>query len=129
MSRKPIVAAAGLLLLACGIALAQQPPPPLGPASVPPLSFDPPSVSPLAPPVASPEQTLDQLLDAMEKLRTQKAELEKREQELLKVIQRKATQQKERMDKLGVNVMVHPLLPPVPPVLPDGSVPRFPVSR
>ena len=131
MSRKPIVVAGGILLLACGIALARQNPPPLGPPSVgalvnSPLSggvTPPPSIVPEAAPVvpgppAAPkkaeEQTLDQLLDALEQIRTQKSELEKKEQELTKVIQKKAAQQKDRMDKLGVNVNLLPLLPVVP---------------
>lgn len=57
-----------------------------------------------SPAVASPkleEMSLDQLLDAVEGLRARKAELEKKEQEMLKLINRKAEEQKERIDRLN----------------------------
>jgi hypothetical protein len=52
------------------------------------------------------EKTLDQLLDELTTLRAQKAEMEKKEQDLIKVIQQKAVKQNERMKQLG--------LPPTP---------------
>jgi outer membrane protein assembly factor BamA len=48
------------------------------------------------------EKTLDQLLDELTSLRAQKAEMEKKEQDLIKVIQQKALKQNERMRQLGL---------------------------
>jgi outer membrane protein assembly factor BamA len=47
------------------------------------------------------EKSLDQMLDELEALRVQKAQMEKKEQELLKAIQQKAAKQAERMKQLG----------------------------
>src|SRR5579871_3163905 len=48
------------------------------------------------------EKSLDQLLDTLEALRAQKAELEKKEKELVKSIQQKSDKQAERMKQLGL---------------------------
>ena len=132
MSRKPIAVAGGLLLLVCGIALARQDAglqlPPGGPVpGIPPLGLPiaPTPISPTSPPVApkpSAEPTLDELLASLEKLRGEKAELEKKEQELVKVIQKKATEQKVRMEKLGLSIQ--PAMPPIPIVPVGGTSPR-----
>ncbi len=52
------------------------------------------------------EKSLDQLLDDLELLRKQKAELEKKEQDLIKVIQQKADKQADRMKQLGLMIKV-----------------------
>lgn len=141
MSRKPIVAAGGLLLLAAGFALAHQdlPPlvPPIGgvsPTTTPPLAGSSgPVVPPIggsaipspppAPPKPPAEKTLDELMDEVEKIRTQKAELEKKEQELVKAIQKKTTEQNARMVKLGIP-QIMPAMPPIPIVPIGGTTPK-----
>jgi hypothetical protein len=77
---------------------------------------------PPEPPKAPPERTLDELMDEVEKIRAQKADLEKKEQELVKTILKKASEQKVRMDKLGVNP--NPVIPPIPIVPIGGSFPK-----
>jgi hemolysin activation/secretion protein len=73
-------------------------PPPVIAPPMPPLPIAPtiPSVQPTK------EKSLDQLLDELETLRKQKAEMEKKEQELVKLIQQKADKHVERMKQLGV---------------------------
>jgi len=51
---------------------------------------------------AGKEKSLDQMLDELESLHKQKAEMEKKEQELLKGIQLKAEKQADRMKQLGI---------------------------
>jgi hypothetical protein len=48
------------------------------------------------------EKSIDQLLDRLEALRAQKAELEKAEQELVKEIRRKMEKQSDRINRLGI---------------------------
>jgi hypothetical protein len=59
---------------------------------------------PTAPRAVAPpaEKSLDQLLDELEALRAQKAELEKKEAELTKAIRQKAERQADRMNRLGL---------------------------
>lgn len=59
-----------------------------------------PALSPSAQPAK--EKTLDQLLDELISLRAQKAEMEKKEQDLIKSIQQKTAKQNERMKQLGL---------------------------
>lgn len=152
MSRKPIVVA-GCLLLAAGIAFARQDKPPgpvtpelpsITPLTVPsapvaapvdalpklvgaqPAPFVPPLATlptPPAPPKGNDDLPLDELMDMVEKLRAEKAAIEKKEQELVKVIQKKAAAQKERMQKLG---MVPSAMPPIPIVPVGGIAPPVP---
>lgn len=66
------------------------------------------------------EQSLDQLLDELEALRDKKAEIEKKEVELTKAIQRKSEKQADRMNRLGVGGSVVPVAPvPVIPSTPQ----------
>ena len=60
------------------------------------------SIPPQVVPVAPKEPTVDEMLDSLEKLRAQKAEIEKREQELVAAIRRKIEKQSERLERLGV---------------------------
>jgi hypothetical protein len=64
---------------------------------------------------AGSEKSLDHLLDELEALRVKKAEIEKKEQELIRVIQQKTDKQVERMKKLGINgPAAAPAIPTVP---------------
>jgi hypothetical protein len=77
------------------------------------------------------DMTIDQLLEAVEKFREQKAELEKKEQTFMKVLHLKAAKQKERIDSLGG--APQPVSPPaaaemiaIPPVSNSGVAPKRP---
>lgn len=96
-----------LLVAAGGIAFTQPTSPPVTPALPDARLPSPPGV-----PVAAAEKSLDQLLDRLEALRAQKAELERQEQEVVKEIRRKVEKQSDRLQRLGVN---DPQLPPPPP--------------
>src|SRR5205823_11197464 len=107
-----------LVLLAAAAAYTQsQPPAPVGggptlpapvtvspdlapPSVVPPLPRQ--SIPPQSVPVAPKEPTVDEMLDSLERLRAQKLEIEKREQELVAAIRRKIEKQAERLERLGV---------------------------
>lgn len=78
---------------------------------IPASNMPPPNIPPITPaipvfpqPTIMPvkEKSLDQLLDELETLRAQKAEIEKKEQALTKTIQQKATKQADRMMQLGI---------------------------
>jgi hypothetical protein len=58
------------------------------------------------------EKTIDQLLNEVEQLRVQKAELAKREQELLKEVRLKLEKQAERVNRLGIAPSPPATLPP-----------------
>ena len=124
-----------LLLVACGVAYTQSQPrgipspgvptaPQPVPQSVP--SEPQPAVTPSSVPLA--EKTLDQLLDRLEALRAQKAELEKAEQEVVKEIRRKLERQADRVNRLGITA--NDLFPP-PGVSsslgPPAGIPTAPV--
>src|SRR5579872_3238224 len=64
------------------------------------LTIPAPAPTPSAQPAK--EKTLDQLLDELTSLRAQKAEMEKKEQDLIKTIQQKTLKQNERMKQLGL---------------------------
>ncbi|MDY3559671.1 hypothetical protein R5W23_000682 [Gemmata sp. JC673] len=67
---------------------------------------------------AKPEDlTIDQLIEAVDGFREQKAEIEKKERAYLKVLHRKAQSQKERIDGLGGDGQQ------APPTLVPGPVP------
>jgi hypothetical protein len=77
-------------------------------------------------PVATPpaEKSIDQILDEVNRIRAQKAELDRQEQELLKEARKKLDKLNERANQMGVNP---------PPVLDSitGSLtppPPLPVS-
>ena len=110
-------AVGGTLLAICGVVLAQAPTNPVPPLPGPPASVKVPTQPELSPdpePIPSvqrkaEDQTLEQLLDAVEIVRAQKAELEKKEQALRKALQKKMEKLKERIEKLDVGT------PPVAP--------------
>jgi hypothetical protein len=60
-----------------------------------------PPVTP-SPPAPPPEKSVDDLLTELERVQAQKAELEKKEQELKATLRKKLEQQTERLQKLGV---------------------------
>lgn len=93
-----------LLVAAGGIAYTQP-----APQTVPPTLPDARLPSLPGGPVSS---SLDQLLDRLEALRAQKADLERQEQEVVKEIRRKVEKQSDRLQRLGVN---EPFVPPPPP--------------
>ena len=74
-----------------------------------------------------PEPTVEQMLDSLESLRVQKAELDKKERELVASINKKIDKQTERMKKLGLEKP--PAAPPVVPVgVQDELIPTLPPS-
>ena len=121
--RLPAVLVAASLLAIGGIGYSQVPQPgSLPPPGIP--SFPSPSTSP---PPSMPEPTVEQMLDSLESLRVQKAELEKRERELVASINKKIDKQTERMKKLGLEKP--PAAPPVVPVgVQDELIPTLPPS-
>jgi ABC-type Fe3+-hydroxamate transport system substrate-binding protein len=124
------IAVAALLAIAGGVAYSQAPkpaPPAPGTSAPAPPELIPPSGVPVVPvaPAAPQEKTIDQILDDLERVRLQKAELEKKEQELIKEARRRLEKQADRANRLGV-VPVPPE-PPVPTTVPaPSSVPAFP---
>jgi len=127
---KTFVAVIVLVVVAVGTVYTQAPPPspdlPKFPADMAPGEA-----------VPKPEPTLDQLLDQIEKIRAQKAELEKQEQALAAEVRKKMVKQTERLNKLGLGTPT-----PAPPIFnstsaPDllapapilGSGPKVPQSR
>src|SRR5262245_44353825 len=58
--------------------------------------------SPNIPPSRSPEPTVEQLIEALERLKVQKAELDKQEQLVKDALAKKLAVQGERLKKLGV---------------------------
>ena len=130
--RLPTLLVAVSLLAIAGVGHTQQPivvPPSPG---IPPIEPPVPAVPPKA------EQTLDQMLDALEALRVQKAELEKKEHAMVEAINKKLDTQTERMKKLGIKKPTQidePMLPPivsstfpalVPPMLGSALPPVIP---
>lgn len=98
MSARSLFFAAGMLVLV-GSGTAQQPiAPPVETPALPKPSVVPPIARPPAP---SPARPIDQMLDELERVQVQKAELEKKEQELKATIHKALEKQTERLNKLG----------------------------
>ena len=142
MKSRYLIAACTVLLAAVGITIAQPEirtrpvaPPALtqGPTDVvkeaaptavgPTLTFpDAPGVVAAAPTTSAAKEvkpedlTIDQLLDAVEKFESQKAELEKKQRAFVKVLHLKAAMQKQRIDSLpGSQPAPPPYAVPEPP--------------
>jgi hypothetical protein len=124
-----------LVLAACGVAFTQSQPPPRptvtpdpAPQAIPPTAVPvAPQAIPQPPRVAVPdvplsEKSLDQLLDRLEALRGQKAELEKLEQEVLKEVRRKLEKQSDRINRLGI-MPSDPLVAPAVPSISNSPAP------
>jgi hypothetical protein len=99
----------GVVLLAVvGMTIAQPRPQPVSQPSLPPTPQPPAVQDPLVghtpprqPAEAKPESmTIEQLIDAVDGFREQRAELEKKERAYLKVLHKKADKLKERIDGL-----------------------------
>ena len=130
MKTRILIVSVAVLVAICGMAYTQQPtpttapdlqiiPPPL-PAGVPGIpDLGSPSPNFTTPIVVPPEPSVDQLLDKLEALRSQKAELEKQEQELLKIVRQKLVKQSDRMGRLGIANTD-------PAVVPKPQVPKLP---
>jgi len=134
MNRKLIAAVFGIVvvfgvvvLAACRIALAQTPTRP--PATTPdqPMSSAPdrgPTSSRPAHADPRPEDlTIDQILDAVDNIRDQKADLEKKEKFYLRALHRKTEKLQERIDRMDPQTTTPTTCPgPVPPVLVQPSL-------
>jgi hypothetical protein len=113
VSYRTLLVPAGLLIVVCGAASSQPqptpttpPPPPVvagvqppPPVYVKPVTPTPPS---LVIPAVPQEKSVDELLNDLEQLQAQKAELEKRERELKATLRKRLEKQAERLNKLGV---------------------------
>ncbi len=119
-----------VLLVAAGGLAYTQPVPRSAPVPDGPQLIPPPGVPPTTPRVVGAtdvpaERSLDQLLDRLEALRAQKAELERQEQEVVKEIRRKVEKQSDRLQRLGVSDPILPAAPSVsfaPTVIPTVPV-------
>ena len=108
--RRPILLVAISLLAIAGVGQTQQPQlPPVTitlpePVPVPQMGPMIPQPQRLVPTVATKpvDPTVDQMLDELEALRIQKAELEKKESEMVAAIGKKVETQSARMKKLGI---------------------------
>jgi hypothetical protein len=97
-------------------------PVPVAPSILEPPLIEPtprPSIPTPPPTIVVPLRTLDQLLDEFEFLRKQKAELEKKEEDLKKAILKKAGEQTERMKRLQITLTPPPANPPLPELPPE----------
>jgi hypothetical protein len=98
------------LLVICGVTSSQPTPVPSKAPPAPPLNLTPKTLptqsdlipAPLSVPTAPAEKSVDELLTELERVQAQKASLEKKEQELKTLLQKKLEQQSERLKKLGV---------------------------
>jgi hypothetical protein len=76
-------------------------------------------LDPVAPPVrtkpAPPTATVEDLIEQLEGLRKQKADLERQEKEVLTKLQQKMRDQGDRLTKLGILPQAAQLGPQVPP--------------
>lgn len=125
----PTLFTAAALLILAAIGHTQGPPPA---QYVPPAPTQPPAptmppddklaplpqpVPPPTMPIATPtpaEQTVEQVLDALEKIKAEKAALEKKEQALADLLNKKLDAQKARVKKLGLEKSSPPATEPKP---------------
>jgi len=121
---KTTLAVIVLLVVATGTVYTQAPPPPNGELPRVPalnegnLSTLPSQLSQSAQPK---ERNIDQLLDEIQAVRAQRAELEKKEQSLVVEVRKLVDKQTDRLNKLGLGLQVQP--PPVSVDVPAGLVP------
>jgi hypothetical protein len=123
---KTTLAVLVLLVVAAGTVYTQAPagiPAPENPAlpNVPVTAQPPAPTSPLK------ERSLNQLLDDIQQIRVQKAELEKKEQALIAEVRKLLAQQSDRLNKLGLGAPVQPQS--IPETMPPAfSLPTTPGS-
>ncbi len=116
MSTRTLLVSISLVCAACGGAPSQQAAPPAlpSPAGLPASkpTAHPPVGTASAPGIPAardwraplpPDPSIDQLLDELERVRAEKAALEKKARELKAAVQKKLEAQAERLKKLGVN--------------------------
>jgi hypothetical protein len=125
---KTTVAVLVVVVVAAGTVYTQSPPDVIPPPDVPTTL---PGAATKPPPTKEP--TLDELLDQIERIREQKAELDRQEKLLAAEARKKIVKQTERLNKLGLGTPVPPmidtttapnLIPPAPsPVLPGAGTP------
>ena len=108
----PAVLVAVSLLAIGGVGYSQVP----QPGTIPPPGVPLFPVPQPLPPSPLPEPTVEQMLDSLESLRVQKAELEKKEREIVASINKKIDKQTERMKKLGLEKP--PVVPAPAPTIP-----------
>jgi hypothetical protein len=98
-----MVFALAVLVAAGGVARTQPPIPTPAPSAqtIPPVTPPLPSPS-VTVPTPPPPPTLDQLLDQLEQVQAQKAEMAKREESLRQIIRKKLDGQDQRLKKLGL---------------------------
>jgi hypothetical protein len=93
-------------------------PPPLsdGKANVPSISLPPPELKPLvSAPTPAPTPTVEDLIKQLELLRKEKAELEKREKDVIAKLQERMKEHTDRLNKLGI------IIPAPHPPQPDAK--------
>ena len=112
----------GVVLVVCtlvGVAGGQPPPVANFGGGQPPVLEIPTPVLESVPVAKQPAPTVDQLIEQLVAVRKEKAELEKREQAVIKALQDKLRDQKEKLDKLGIL----PGAPNEAPRIPETSLP------
>ncbi len=80
------------------------------------------AIPPPLPPGPLKSATIDDLLNKLQGLKAQRAELDRLEQELVAVLKEKLKEQKERLQKLGVTVEESPS----PKAVPKHTGPKGP---
>jgi hypothetical protein len=111
-----------VLLVAVGTDYAQSLRP-TAPPDLPALPGVPAAPSLQPAPAPAKERTINQLLDEIQAVRAQKAELAKREQTLMAEVRKLVELQSERLTKMGLGTPVQP------PVAVDFAVPATPGER
>jgi hypothetical protein len=132
---KPAIAVLVLLVVGVGMVYTQTPPPsPPDLPKVPSLGL--PAIPEEKPAAEPKEPTIDELLNKIEKIREQKAELDKQEQAAVAEVKKRMVKQTERLNKLGLGAPV-PAPPPVvnftapeagPAIIP-GAAPAPPLPQ
>ncbi|MCI0702778.1 MAG: hypothetical protein L0241_16985 [Planctomycetia bacterium] len=112
MNLRTLFVSAGLFAIVCGGVYSQPQPLPLATPENP-IPARPPIIPPPSPPVpvvpAPPkEKSVEELLDELERIQTQKAELAKKELELKATIRKRVEKQLERLNKLGIDPKADP---------------------
>jgi hypothetical protein len=132
MKSRYMIAVGAVVLAVVGMTIAQPPKVEVPPAPTDPGMLPPPGAVPKRGTVEEPrvrsaeakpeDMTIEQLLDAVEKFREQKSEIEKKEKAFMKVVHQKAGKLKQRIE--GLDGVVPP--PMAPSIVPGGAPPAFP---
>jgi hypothetical protein len=104
----------GGVLLAVAAACVGQDPRPSPTGSVVPPSVNQPAAAPaLEPHTVAKDKSIDELLSRLDAIKAQQEELEKAKKETVALLKERLKQQKQRLQKLGVNVEEETPPPPV----------------